>query len=86
MWLEYLAYTHQYKKFREFYQATKQTFDQKSQFSYRYTPTTNKKFSVNATLDDLRIIRALQMYADQTGNKTIKKRPHEDLRRCKRIQ
>lgn len=73
MWLEYLAYTHQYKKFREFYQATKQTFDQKLQFSYRYTPTTNKKFSVNATLDDLRIIRALQMYADQTGNKTIKK-------------
>lgn len=73
MWLEYLAYTHQYKKFREFYQATKKTFDQKSQFSYRYTPTTNKKFDVNATLDDLRIIRALQMYADQTGNRTFKK-------------
>lgn len=72
MWLEYLAYTHQYKKFREFYRATKKTFDQGSQFSYRYTPSTNKKFNVNATLDDLRIIRALQMYADQTGNKSYK--------------
>ncbi|CAJ1184890.1 hypothetical protein CPR19092_LGOLGGFK_00845 [Companilactobacillus paralimentarius] len=73
MWLEYLIYTHQYKKFREFYRETKKTFDQGSQFSYRYTPATNKKFDVNATLDDLRIIRALQMYADQTGNKNYKK-------------
>lgn len=73
MWLEYLVYTHQNKKFRKFYQATKETFDQKSQFSYRYTPLTNKKSNVNATLDDLRIIRSLQMYADQTGNKSFKK-------------
>lgn len=66
LWLEYLVYSKQYQKFREFYAATKETFDQGSQFSYRYTPAQKKKFPVNATLDDLRIIRALQMYADAT--------------------
>lgn len=70
LWLEHLAYTHQYKKFRTFYQQTKDTFDQGDQFSYRYVPAKNKKFSVNATLDDLRIIKALQMYAELTKNKS----------------
>lgn len=73
MWLQYFAYNHKYSDFRKFYRATKKTFDQKTQFSYRYTPSTNKKFDVNATLDDLRIIKALQIYADETGNKTFKK-------------
>lgn len=73
LWLQYLAYTHQYKKFRTFYQETKKTFDQGDQFSYRYTPAKKKKFNVNATLDDLRIIKALQMYADLTKNKTYHK-------------
>jgi len=73
MWLEYLAFTHRYQEFREFYKVTKKTFDQGTQFSYRYTPKTNKKSNVNATLDDLRIIRALQIYADLTGSKTYKK-------------
>lgn len=72
MWLEYLAFTHQYPKFRKFYKATKQTFDQGTQFSYRYNPATKKKSKVNATLDDLRIIRALQIYADQTGSNFYK--------------
>lgn len=72
MWLEYLVYSKQYQKFREFYKETKKTFDQGSQFSYRYTPAQKKKFTVNATLDDLRIIRALQMYADATGNSKYK--------------
>lgn len=73
MWLEYLAYNHKYREFREFYKETKKTFDLKTQFSYRYTPSKNKKFSVNATLDDLRIIKALQMYGEATGNKKYKK-------------
>lgn len=73
LWLQYLAYTHQYKKFRQFYKTTKQTFDQGDQFSYRYTPAKNKKFNVNATLDDLRIIRSLQMYADLTKDKSYAK-------------
>ncbi|MFC6177524.1 hypothetical protein ACFQAV_11795 [Companilactobacillus huachuanensis] len=67
-WLEYLIYEHKYKQFREFYRITKKTFDQGSQFSYRYDPSNNKKADVNATLDDLRIIRALQMYYEATGN------------------
>lgn len=73
MWLEYLVYSHQYKEFREFYKETKKTFDLKTQFSYRYTPSKKKKFPVNATLDDLRIIKALQMYGEATGNKKYKK-------------
>lgn len=73
LWLQYLVYTHQYKKFRTFYQETKDTFDQGDQFSYRYTPAKKKKFNVNATLDDLRIIKALQMYADLTKNKRYHK-------------
>ena len=72
-WLEYLVTTHQYKKFRQFYAATKTTFDQGSQFSYRYVTATKKQFNVNATLDDLRIIRALQMYSEATGNRSYKK-------------
>ena len=73
LWLEYLVETHQYAKFRSFYRATKKTFDQGDQFSYRYTPKTKKKFNVNATLDDLRIINALQKYADLTGNSKYRK-------------
>lgn len=67
-WLEYLIYQHKYKKFREFYSETKKTFDQGTQFSYLYDPNSKKKADVNATLDDFRIIRALQMYYEATGN------------------
>lgn len=62
MWLQYLATTHQWQQFRQFYQATKRIFDDHGQFSYRYDPRTKKRFRVNATLDDLRIIRALLAY------------------------
>ncbi|RRK11780.1 glycosyl hydrolase family 8 [Lactiplantibacillus garii] len=62
MWLQYLATTHQWAAFRSFYAATKKTFDDHGQFSYRYDPRTRKRSRVNATLDDLRIIRALLAY------------------------
>lgn len=62
MWLTYLAQHHQYKAFRTFYQATVKTFGDNGQFSYRYDPKTKKRSTVNATLDDLRIIRALNLY------------------------
>lgn len=62
MWLEYLANTHQWNEFRNFYQETKKTFDKKGLFMYRYDPQRKKLFKVNATLDDLRIIRALLIY------------------------
>ncbi|WP_047999794.1 hypothetical protein [Lactiplantibacillus herbarum] len=69
MWLTYLAQHHQYKAFRTFYQATVKTFGDNGQFSYRYDPRTKKKFAVNATLDDLRIIRALNLYDALTKTK-----------------
>ncbi|MEE6680829.1 hypothetical protein PS409_01660 [Pediococcus pentosaceus] len=69
LWLEYLAQTHQNKAFREFYKNTKKYFDQGRQFSYRIDGKTKKKSDVNATLDDLRIIRALQIYAQNNNSK-----------------
>lgn len=68
LWLEYLARTHQNKAFVTFYQRTKKSFDLGRQFSYRISQT-GKKSKVNATLDDLRIIRALQTYAQNTGSR-----------------
>ncbi len=39
--------------------AARQTFDTDQLISYRYSPKLDKRFSVNAAVDDLRIIRAL---------------------------
>ena len=73
LWLEYLAQTHQNKAFREFYQHTKKYFDQGRQFSYRIDDKTKKKSDVNATIDDLRIIRALQIYAHNTNSEKYRR-------------
>lgn len=73
LWLEYLAQTHQNKAFREFYQHTKKYFDQGRQFSYRIDDKTKKKSDVNATIDDLRIIRALQIYAQNTNSEKYRR-------------
>ncbi|KRM11698.1 hypothetical protein ABTQ33_10070 [Paucilactobacillus suebicus] len=73
LWLNYLVQTHQYSQFRKFYQTTKRYFDQGDQFSYRYNPKTNKKASVNSTIDDLRIIRSLQTYAQLTHSQRYRK-------------
>lgn len=62
MWLQYLVTTQQWSQFRQFYRQTKTTFNEKGLFSYRYDPRTQKRYPVNATLDDLRIIRALIAY------------------------
>ncbi|MFC6289692.1 glycosyl hydrolase family 8 [Levilactobacillus angrenensis] len=69
MWLQYLAQSHQDKEFRAFYRATIKTFGDHGQFSYRYDPRSHKRFAVNATLDDLRIIRALNLYDAQMHTK-----------------
>ncbi|MCI1554429.1 MAG: glycosyl hydrolase family 8 [Levilactobacillus sp.] len=66
MWLQYLAQSHQDAAFRTFYRATVKTFGDHGQFSYRYDPRSHQRFAVNATLDDLRIIRALNLYDAQT--------------------
>lgn len=62
MWLEYLARSGKKQEFSQFYQQTKKTFDLGDQFSYRYNPQTKRKYTVNATLDDLRIIKALVVF------------------------
>ncbi|GEO67893.1 hypothetical protein FD37_GL001547 [Levilactobacillus spicheri DSM 15429] len=67
MWLLYLAQQRRFKAFRTFYQATVTTFGDHGQFSYRYDPRSKKRFAVNATLDDLRIIRALNVYDALSG-------------------
>lgn len=67
MWLLYLAQHRQFKKFQTFYRATVKTFGDHGQFSYRYDPRSRKRFAVNATLDDLRIIRALNVYDALSG-------------------
>lgn len=67
MWLLYLAEAHRWRDFREFYGVTKRTFYKDGQFSYRYDPRSGKRYGVNATLDDLRIIRALLAYDQLRG-------------------
>jgi hypothetical protein len=73
LWLEHLVQTKQYEKFAIFYQATKKTFDQKQQFSYRYNLKSKKRYDVNATLDDLRILRALATFGTATKNQAALK-------------
>lgn len=67
MWLLYLAEAHRWRYFRQFYGVTRRTFYKDGQFSYRYDPRSGKRYGVNATLDDLRIIRALLVYAQMAG-------------------
>ncbi|HAT54546.1 MAG TPA: glycosyl hydrolase family 8 [Lactobacillus sp.] len=62
LYLQHLVLTNQKASFIKFYQQTKQTFYSHGQFSYRYNPKTQQRAGVNATLDDLRIIGALQQF------------------------
>lgn len=74
LWLTYLAQTKQSSAFRRSYKQTLATFDQGDQLSYRYDPATKKRATVNATLDDLRVIRALEIYAAQTHSQAYAKK------------
>jgi hypothetical protein len=77
LWLTALVNQHRYGQFRQFYKATKNQFDQGNQFSYRIEET-GKKADVNATLDDLRVIRALQTYTQLTHSSKYR---HEAAKR-----
>jgi hypothetical protein len=82
--MRYFVHSGQKERFDEQWQLTKQTFDMKSGFSYRYSPKLTKKYTLNASIDDLRVIRALEeaaivfhteSYADQAktyGNRFFK--------------
>ncbi|GAA3401743.1 hypothetical protein ACFFNY_13300 [Paenibacillus hodogayensis] len=67
--MRYYALTGQRRKFDEEWARTKRIFDLPSGFSYRYSPLHDKKYPVNAAVDDLRIIRSLyeagQTFRDQ---------------------
>lgn len=58
LWLRHLALTGQQKEFDTFYKETKQHFYKGGQFSYRLNADGSLS-PVNATVDDLRIMRAL---------------------------
>ncbi|WP_268912471.1 glycosyl hydrolase family 8 [Lentilactobacillus sp. SPB1-3] len=62
MWLTYLALSKQNESFHQFLSQTNKTFGQGSQYSYRYDPDADKQADVNATLDDLRILRSMVIY------------------------
>lgn len=57
--LRYYARTDQRDAFDYVWEQTKIRFDMKSGFSYRYSPAHDKRYTLNAAIDDLRIIRAL---------------------------
>ncbi|OAB43359.1 glycosyl hydrolase family 8 [Paenibacillus glacialis] len=57
--MRYFAMTKQQSSFDKEWARVKQTLNLTSGFSYRYSPKLNKRYTLNATVDDLRIIRAL---------------------------
>ncbi|OPH57757.1 hypothetical protein BC351_04400 [Paenibacillus ferrarius] len=57
--LRYYALTGQKQQFDAQWQRVKLTFDLKTGFSYRFSPKQQKKYTLNAAIDDLRILRAL---------------------------
>lgn len=54
-------------QFDEEWERAKQVFDMNSGFSYRYSPKQQKLYSVNAAVDDLRIIQALYEAGERFG-------------------
>lgn len=57
--LRYLARTGQQSAFDAEWTRARQIFNLSTGFSYRYSPKADKRYPVNAAVDDLRIIRAL---------------------------
>ncbi|MBD8499304.1 glycosyl hydrolase family 8 [Paenibacillus arenosi] len=57
--MRYYTRTGQQQAFDNEWNRAKQTFDLSSGFSYRYSPQQNKRHTLNAAVDDLRLIRAL---------------------------
>ncbi|MHA7963427.1 hypothetical protein ACX93W_04720 [Paenibacillus sp. CAU 1782] len=52
-------------EFEQVWELARQTFDSEEIFSYRYSPKLAKRYSVNAAVDDMRIIRALYEAANE---------------------
>ncbi|MCH5462773.1 glycosyl hydrolase family 8 [Lactobacillus sp. LC28-10] len=77
LWLIYLAQSGQKTKFRQAYRQTVTTFENDGLLMYRMRVSTGKRSKVNATLDDLRVIRSLGLYAAKT---------HDEYYQTKAIQ
>lgn len=58
-----------------------QTFDSEHLFSYRYSPKFNKKYTVNAAVDDLRIIRSLYEASEAFGDSAYLKEANRYAKR-----
>lgn len=63
--MRYYTRTGQESQFEQAWKLTERQFNMESGFSYRFSPKHNKLYTVNAAVDDLRIIRALYEAADR---------------------
>lgn len=57
--MRYYALTGQREAFAKTWSRARAVFDMTTAFSYRYSPRLDRRYSVNAAIDDLRVIRAL---------------------------
>ncbi|SFF00345.1 Glycosyl hydrolases family 8 [Paenibacillus algorifonticola] len=62
--MRYKALTQQKSAFEAEWTLAKQTFNMEAAFSYRFSPKLQKRYTLNAAVDDLRIIRALYEASD----------------------
>lgn len=70
--MRYKALTQQKAAFEEEWTRAKQTFNMETAFSYRFSPKLQKRYTLNAAVDDLRIIRALYEAGDVFQNEGYK--------------
>lgn len=73
LWLLHLVQTKQYGEFRSFYSRAKAKLYNGKNFSYRLMRPNDKRSQVNASADDLRIMRALIAYDEATGTPHYRK-------------
>ncbi|MCR8842197.1 hypothetical protein NQ117_00725 [Paenibacillus sp. SC116] len=71
--MRYYALTGQQQAFDAEWNRAKQTFNLSEGFSYRYSPQHNKRYPLNAAVDDLRLIRALHEASIAFDNKRYSK-------------
>lgn len=71
--LRYYAARQDRQLFDQTLEQTKRLFDGEAGFSYRYSPKLDKRYDVNAAVDDLRIIRALYEGAETFGQSALRK-------------
>lgn len=75
--MRYYALTDQQDKFDDSFRLSQEVFLTESGFSYRYSPKHNKLYTVNAAVDDLRIIRALYEAAEIFENDSYYKQANQ---------